>query len=759
MNRSLAFLVYLNFILYSVAQTTKDKGQIISDLDLSSKAHPKETIYLQTSKGIYETEEDLWFKGYILNSQTLEPSLRSKIMYLYLIQKKTGKVAWKEKYEIEGGFVSGHLFLSDTLDAGSYQLEAFTSQSVSNVEGINRNVRQVRILKNIKDDQVQTQDTDSSEIDFRTFPEGGKLVVGYSNKLAFKAVDQNGLPVKIKGVLFENNVAIDSFQSVHAGMGAIQLTPSANASYHIELDHLKEAKKYEIPRVHQNGYILTLLEQDKDFLMFEVRKTDKQVGEFYVRTQVRGVAYSLASGKIKNKARVKIPLTEMPQGIAEVTLYDGNMIPVCERLVYINDHKKLYIKSTINDHYQTREKVTVELEVKDHKNRPVQAHLGVTIYDKEYHNQLDDKIIQGHFLLSNSVKGRLFNPSYYFDEDHKERLAHLDLVLLTQGWRNFVWNDRDQSSRNYKRTQLSDTLQGKVVFTRKKKKVVTDQGVVMMYSPVNNQDKRLLLIDTTGIFDIVPAHLKFAEKNYLYLKPVTPPKSKFEASIQISDPFNKVDTLREHLTTSYPTDLFKPDPEPTAIPFQYESGTIELDEVTLKANDPRVIRDKYLGRLDSILGLEVIDYIAEPCFTLNCPFHPYQPGNKLAVVGETYQKYVGETTVNGQRQEIREKVLYTKPVITEEYILKRFNLTRIKSFYGRREFYQPVYDDMNINDPFPDHRNTLLWSPELVTDKNGKARVEFFCSDIRSKFILTIEGVDGTGQIGRFNSEFVVQKK
>ncbi|MDB2385225.1 hypothetical protein N9V96_02005 [Polaribacter sp.] len=55
-----------------------------------------ENIYLQTSKGIYETGEDLWFKAYILNSQTLLPSLQSETLFLTLTNIKTKAVVWQE---------------------------------------------------------------------------------------------------------------------------------------------------------------------------------------------------------------------------------------------------------------------------------------------------------------------------------------------------------------------------------------------------------------------------------------------------------------------------------------------------------------------------------------------------------------------------------------------------------------------------------------------------------------------------------------
>ncbi|MDO9615857.1 MAG: hypothetical protein Q7J86_15205 [Bacteroidota bacterium] len=43
--------------------------KLAARLDSLKKNNPQELVYLQTSKDIYETGEDLWFKAYVLNSQ------------------------------------------------------------------------------------------------------------------------------------------------------------------------------------------------------------------------------------------------------------------------------------------------------------------------------------------------------------------------------------------------------------------------------------------------------------------------------------------------------------------------------------------------------------------------------------------------------------------------------------------------------------------------------------------------------------------
>ena len=64
------------------------------------------------------------------------------------------------------------------------------------------------------------------------FPEGGDAVEGVSNKIAFKANDQWGRPIKIKGII-ENNkgVKIDSLHIIHDGMGYFFIFPKPGESF------------------------------------------------------------------------------------------------------------------------------------------------------------------------------------------------------------------------------------------------------------------------------------------------------------------------------------------------------------------------------------------------------------------------------------------------------------------------------------------------------------------------------------------------
>ena len=99
--RFLLSLVTFSLFITVQAQTySPQQIKLAERFDSLAKNAPREAAYIQTSKDIYETGEDLWFKVYLLNSSTLRPSELSKTLYLQLVKEDTKKTVWQEMYGI-----------------------------------------------------------------------------------------------------------------------------------------------------------------------------------------------------------------------------------------------------------------------------------------------------------------------------------------------------------------------------------------------------------------------------------------------------------------------------------------------------------------------------------------------------------------------------------------------------------------------------------------------------------------------------------
>ena len=58
----------------------------------------------------------------------------------------------------------------------------------------------------------------------------------------------------------------------------------------------------------------------------------------------------------------------------------------------------------------------------------------------------------------------------------------------------------------------------------------------------------------------------------------------------------------------------------------------------------------------------------------------------------------------------------------------------------------------------PDLRSTISWEPNIITDKNGEAKVWFFTADNPIAYTLTLEGSDMNGNVGFKTSGLFINK-
>ena len=757
-NRFLSFsnavlLLWMLCCLSSYSQTkTAVTDQLAENLQTLTQNAATDVVYIQTSKGIYETEEDVWFKGYVLDGQYFVDSNRSKILFVQLIEDKTEKVVWEKKYEIENGFVNGHLFLENSLAEGKYTLAGYTSNSFFKEPKEFYALKKITIVKTInKREKIVPAEKDSI-VHFSTFPEGGKLISGIQNKLAFKAVNSKGFPVAISGTLFENNIPLQSFKSTYAGMGAVLFTPDSNKKYHIQVTDPALTITFPIEPIALNGKSLTLITNNTEALIFKISQSEVLNEEkVYLRLQIRGVVYSIAMAPLKKELLIKIPLKDIPQGIAEVTLFNKDLVPVAERLVYVNQEQKLTIKTQLNkSNYANREQVNLKLKVTDQNEQAVVAHLGLSVYDGLYQNKQDIQNIQSHFLLSTQLKGKVYNPAYYFDEQNKDRKRLLDLLMLTQGWRNYVWSaDNLKDLESSQIPVLSNDLKGKVQLAKADKKaaVVPGQKGIFVFSADNRRGKDIVMTDSQGAFAITPDLLKKGENGYTYLQLMTPAEPKYRMNIKDFS-FEEINKHRKNKTMMYPLPEVEKLHSEEDSPFTGREAINKLNEVLITTKTKKVFRDKYIGKLDSLSKINN-DYVCSRN-VLNCP-------NLITHGGETTTPVEGKEykVINGSGTS---KIIYHYTSYTEAQLLEMFNIASIESYYGKKVFYEPVYDNVTITDPLPDYRNTLFWKPDIITNEQGEANITFFCSDINSQFTGTIEGVSGDGLLGAENFKFSVKK-
>jgi len=87
-----------------------------------------------------------------------------------------------------------------------------------------------------------------------------------------------------------------------------------------------------------------------------------------------------------------------------------------------------------------------------------------------------------------------------------------------------------------------------------------------------------------------------------------------------------------------------------------------------------------------------------------------------------------------------------KPVLSPDFT--------ISGHAAEKEFYSPKYNVKKNEHSAPDYRATLYWNPNITTDENGKAQIEFFNSDTAEEIQVSIEGLSPFGVPGTYLETF-----
>ncbi|MDR6806832.1 hypothetical protein J2Y45_004024 [Dyadobacter sp. BE34] len=734
----------LLFILFGCLGFCAAKGQapspdqIVQDINKTASTRPKTLVYLQTSKGVFQRGEDIWFKAYIMDAQSLVPIALDTTLFIQLRSADSSRIVSEEKILIDNGFASGQLSTRNTIPGVEYLLAAFTPHSILKDTSEFKAFRRLKIADNAPA-TPRVAASDSIFIDF--FPEGGNLVGGVANLVAWKAWKPGGRPVQINAVLLENGQPIMNVSSNRLGTGKFQFVPQQSAKYTVR--SAQSRAEYKLPDALPAGIVLHLAGQSKAQFSFLLTKTsDSPLGQIFVAAQARGIVCALFQGKMTGDSlRFNLPAAKLPHGIAQVTVYDEKLRPLAERLIFAHAGQNLVVRATLSQAaFRPRERVKVHVKVTDAEGMPVVAHLGASVYDSFYQSPADRLSIVSYTHLHSQIRGPIADPDYYFNPNNADREQALDLLLLTQGWRPYVWAENGTIVPG--QVVLSNRMAGHLSGHR------DFPPMLLAFAPDGSGIQNPIPIRPDGSFALSIDNMLLGR---MYLKSLGDQQQIAKAKIWLDDPFAKIRDLLAAKRVVEP--FFTPFPPETA----YRSAlsrSIVLDEFVVTGKG-KTYTDQYIQGLDSLARFSWNTDFVGACNWLNC----LSCGSgKKPVEGVSYSKFRdGRPSQHGPfKSEDVVKEPYKYPVYTEEELLAKFNLTRATGYQVKKQFYQPDYQNAPL-DAVDDQRNTLLWNPAVVTDEKGEATLEFYCSDITGTFIGNIEGLDGTGKLAAATFGFTVQ--
>lgn len=778
---SLVCFILALFIIQAFRPTsnsTVNEQELLSKANLFNLKFPQEKIYLHLDRNSYWANDDIWFKAYLKNSPIPESNL-----YVELVSSK-GAVVYKNLCWAQNGLAYGDIHLADTLSSGVYQIRAYTDwlRNFDDAWFFRKNL----VIWNLRDKQtnVESNELRAKEIDLQFFPEGGTFISGLKNRVAFKAIDKNGKGIDLEGEITDDRgIKIADIKSEFRGMGSFVFVPEENRKYIAQvLVAGKVTLQVNLPDSQKEGVALAIDPADTSIIQIAVsakyRTSDKIQGtDFLLVGQAGGgICYRNKIGTNGTTGKLLIDRNSLPSGIVKFTLFDSEMIPRCERLVFINHHDNIdiEIKPDKTD-YITREKVQLDLNAFSGAGIPCISNLSVSVYNPE--NQLETEKypnnILTHFLLNSELRGTIEEPAYYFKDNSLTTQLALDNLMLTHGYRQFEWKEirEDKYPEIVYQPKGCIELGGIVKSTIRNKplpkakvSMMTVKSLLATYSQTT---------DSLGYF--LFSDLFFNDTVYVSLQAVNE-KGNRNTEIEIDErsntspkadylPFNyKYEKESEILTSAFLSEL-----SPEIINRKWRlSDTILLGDINVvtkkkKSNDElvRMYADPdYVVKVskEDALYTNVVEMMdSKPYLRMFTEAQFYLNGAPVD------RDFLESLPVNGFD---KVEVLKFSPLIKGGgpgvfFYLKRgapqyvpADVFGMKSYaiigYSViREFYSPEYETKEIPNERKDFRSTLYWNPIVRTDSTGVAQVLFNNSDEAGNMQVVVEGVTADGKLCR----------
>lgn len=766
-----------------------------------------EKIYLHVDKDIYNPGDNLWFKAYIIDGLSHKLTANSGNLHVELISPES-KIISNRIVKIENGLGNGDFILPDSLVSGNYLLRAYTNyiRNFGNQLFFNKQISIINSSSFPINFQVENTEEYDKEFDLTFFPESGSLIYNVESTVAFKAIDASGGGCHVTGDIYSShNEKIASFETTHLGMGAFKLTPMPSTFYYaIIRNETGHVIKRDLPKPFSNGFVLNLImtEGNQNVLSIITNKetfSDNSSKDLILCfSSHKRILYSKNLRITSLHNPVELPLDSLPEGIVMITLFDRANKPLCERLIYVEHINSPVLNiSTDKNLYIQRDSVKIKISLD--ADTDDEAHLSVSVCDSinviGYSKY--PRTIASWFLLESDIHGPIEDPSYYFNHSNPNRMKNLNLLLLTQGWRDFEWkydvnkysseNGFSISGKLLKSLSNNPLENGSIdigVFQDNKNvftSVITDSMGRFQFDIENLSGQARLIVSAntnkgkaTGrvILDTlvyIPPEVKF--------KPVGKQKAPDENVPGNYYLLYKADSLRKDITHKYSladtiligevtiTGRKKQTPQEV---FVDQNRTIygqPDSEIIIGPNEgARTVRDLLMGKVAGLtfvkqinrgqsgirirgVGSSLVLNNYEPLFLLDgleasydqiCGI-PMDFIDRVDVIKSEKTAAFGMRGANGVISVITKtwKDVPFKPSLNSVS-------TTISGFNVPRIFYSPKYETKSPN-TLPDLRSTLYWNPSLNINPNKDYILKYFNAENSSEYIIVVEGITSKG--------------
>ncbi len=815
MKRSLFFIPVILCVYQSVfAQSYADYVQVVNKLKNYISKYDPEKIYLQFDKPYYAAGDTIFFKAYETHGGHHILSVSSEVLYVDLINPYN-RINQSVRLRLDSGICWGDFALSDSLPTGNYRIRAYTRwmQNRQETDFYDQTITVGSILKNIhpEDQPKKSSQVNANKTDVQFFPEGGTLEEGVRARVAFKATGPDGLGRNVRGeILDQADKTVCSVSSTHLGMGSFVFIPDKDKTYKAKLNFDDGTQRtIDLPAAEKSGISLSVIDDSTSSLSFRIMCNlpyyqTHQDKEFLLVMYSGGTAVSYSYKQDAAIVTLNMDRKLLPTGVATISLFSPEGEPLCERLFFVqnNDQLRLQIQ-TDRTVYKKKENMGLLLNTANASDAPVAGRFSMTIINESLMaaDEKNERNILTDLLLTSDLKGYVEEPNYYFKDTSEEARKNLDLLLLTQGYRQFEWK------------QVLSNTAARLVFQPEKGLEIAGKITNMSDKPIINGTVTLIpsgggplissVSDSNGLFHF--SNLVFTDTARVELSAVN---AKGNNNTKITY-FNNTPIIPA-VADAPPAPQFTDDP--TLVSYKTKAAHFHEEWIdahpgmwkSLKPVTVRAVKhdDEYrtqslagAGYADQVMHSDEIEQVGGrlstslngrlrgvnfvggiPYLRANIGFnvHPMllvldgmeiQLGQNFTINDLTSSSvasvevlmYAGESIygVDGANGVL---VITTKNG-SEAKDIASVGVLPITpyGFYKARVFYVPKYDHAEGHEIEPELRSTIYWNPDIRTDRNGHATLNYSNAKSAGTYKVIVEGIDQKGNIGHVVYRYTVE--
>ena len=464
----------------------------------------QERVYLHFDNSAYYLGETMWFKAYVSYGNNDRTTTPSKVLYVELVAPE-GYVVETKKYKLDdNGCCNGDFELKPLLLSGYYEVRAYTRYMLNwgkeaifsrvfpifdKVNGDNWDFKNMLDRKRgfARNGQWISQETSEPSLTF--YPEGGNLVAGLTSTVAYELRGTDSEPIENTITIYEGDSTLLTTTPEHMGKGLFSLTPKSGVKYWAKTSIVNKKNKtkeyiFALPQAQDEGVVISTT-QSNDEITFDIKSNitkNDTIKDIAFGILYRGaIGYYKKIGDTEKEKSFTLPLNELPEGVNKAIVFSG-CVPLAERCFFVmhdtlqkNDRNTVKLKIESNNYkleevqFSPHERIIIDVKREDGKPIPASANLSIAVSDAAGKVTTSWSYnMYSYLLLGSEIKGYIPDAAQYFDPQNKNRKAHLDLVMLTNGWTAYDWEELTRGTRQHLQPiERGITLKG--VFYRKNK--------------------------------------------------------------------------------------------------------------------------------------------------------------------------------------------------------------------------------------------------------------------------------------------------